>query len=756
MVDISSQNNKINVTVSSSGNTANTNVTPDYAQYYSEKSKEWAISNRIIDNTDYSSKYYANESKKQADISTAKATEVITSGNTAVSNIENARDNAIINVNTAGATQVALATEQATIATNKTSEVIASGNTALANIDTAKNSAITSITTQETTSKNNVIATGNEQVERVNLTGVDNRTPIFTKSEIGTNEGVYQNVYDLKHSTFDKSKFTVVGSPTITDDGVASGFSTSNYFRVPQGVFSSSSKPFKFIIQFTWVKLEGTPQALFQITGTSGWFNYMYIGTSSVTMPLEFSDSSHQTLSVTNLNIDSGNTYRAVFEWTGNSYTLSVYNSENSLIARNSIESSLVLNSVSSSTIINIGRDSHSNYYSRGSIDLKQFSITVDGKEVFNGNKTGLDVINEIEIPYTLSKTGSKIVDVAYRDRVIDLYEQEGKAGYYTIDEENKNFTLPMGEVYGMIEGKADKDMLNNPYSLFDSKYSDHELNNLSWLKSAGQWNAKAVYPTAYDKLLKVYNGTETVEGLSVKLSTETYTDYDFVLKTADETFRLPLKTNLASGKAVVGNGMTLGFTNGTYNFGLAVNGSSGNSDTFLASAYGEPVGTIGAHSVETPNWSSMGVTTDPTKSGLELSDSGLYLYFYIGETVQNANLIDAGRIGEQLATKTDMLQASSAGMPSNKYIDLTLGASGSTYTAPANGFITICKTANGNQYVTLRNTTNGLFVFSGGISSNWVACTIPCKKSDNIYVEYNTSGTTNMFRFIYAEGENN
>ena len=196
MVDISSQNNKINISVSSSGNTANTNVTPDSAMYYSNKSKEWAISNRIVDNTDYSSKYYANESKKQADISTVKATEVIESGNTAVSNIENARDNAIINVNTAGATQVAnvnsagttqinlakeqvtlatnqanIATEQATIATNKTSEVVASGNTALSNIDTAKNNAITTITTQETTSKNNVIATGNEQVARIEATG---------------------------------------------------------------------------------------------------------------------------------------------------------------------------------------------------------------------------------------------------------------------------------------------------------------------------------------------------------------------------------------------------------------------------------------------------------------------------------------------------------------------------------------------------------------------------------------------------------
>ena len=164
MVDISSQTNKINITVSSSGNTANTNVTPDYAQYYSEKSKEWAISNKIVDNTDYSSKYYANESKKQADISTAKTTEVVESGNTAVSNIESARDNAITDVNTAGATQVALATEQATIATNKTNEVVASGNEALTNIDTAKDNAITSITNQETTSKTSLIDEGATQV----------------------------------------------------------------------------------------------------------------------------------------------------------------------------------------------------------------------------------------------------------------------------------------------------------------------------------------------------------------------------------------------------------------------------------------------------------------------------------------------------------------------------------------------------------------------------------------------------------------
>ena len=196
---------------------------------------------------------------------------------------------------------------------------------------------------------------------------------------------------------------------------------------------------------------------------------------------------------------------------------------------------------------------------------------------------------------------------------------------------------------------------LNNPYSLFDSKYSDHELNNLSWLKSEGQWNAKAVYTDAYDKLLKVYNGTETVEGLSVKLSTETYTDYDFVLNTAEETFRLPIKTKLASGKAVVGNGIALGLTNGSDNGGLVIrhNDTNGSRLGGNKKSYGSSVGTTASNSGYNNELMSLGVTPDPTKSGIELSDSGLYLYFYVGETVQNANLIDAGRIGEQLASHT-------------------------------------------------------------------------------------------------------
>ena len=238
---------------------------------------------------------------------------------------------------------------------------------------------------------------------------------------------------------------------------------------------------------------------------------------------------------------------------------------------------------------------------------------------------------------------------------------------------------------------------LNNPYSLFDSKYSDHELNNLSWLKSEGQWNAKAVYTEAYDKLLKVYNGTETVEGLSVKLSTETYTDYDFVLNMADETFRLPLKTNMASGKAVVGNGITIGLTSDLGNAGMIYRAVY--QDYYGLNPYKEGYGlNVGSTSSgSTPAATDMhavGLTTDPTKSGIETSDSGLYLYYYVGETVQNANLIDAGRIGEQLANKVDVSNtqwAINAYMPDySAGVSIGLRLSSNPYTAPSAGIISV------------------------------------------------------------------
>ena len=97
----------------------------------------------------------------------------------------------------------------------------------------------------------------------------------------------------------------------------------------------------------------------------------------------------------------------------------------------------------SSSTPLIIGAlIGNTSFYTYGSIDLNSFKIYVDGNLIYQPC---------LKIPYTEAKNNNKVVDVLYRDRVKDLFEQEGYNGYYTVDEENKNFTLPTHQFNDVI-----------------------------------------------------------------------------------------------------------------------------------------------------------------------------------------------------------------------------------------------------------------------------------------------------------------
>ncbi|MBQ1988570.1 MAG: hypothetical protein II234_01535, partial [Clostridia bacterium] len=84
-------------------------------------------------------------------------------------------------------------------------------------------------------------------------------------------------------------------------------------------------------------------------------------------------------------------------------------------------------------------------------IDLNAFKIYVDGNLVYQPC---------LKIPYTESKTGSKIVDSIYRNRVNDMAEQFGFAPYYTLSD--TDFTLPQVELYGLIGAKTLRDSYEN------------------------------------------------------------------------------------------------------------------------------------------------------------------------------------------------------------------------------------------------------------------------------------------------------
>ena len=97
------------------------------------------------------------------------------------------------------------------------------------------------------------------------------------------------------------------------------------------------------------------------------------------------------------------------------------------------------------------------------------------------------------------------------------------------------------------------------------------------------------------------------------------------------------------------------------------------------------------------------------------------------------------------------------ASMPSDTYVDLTLGASGTDYTAPADGWVMFKKTAGASgQYFYIINISayGGLYSMIPDVPQGYeVGGYVPVKKGDTFRILYNLSGTTNMFRFFYAQG---
>lgn len=96
--------------------------------------------------------------------------------------------------------------------------------------------------------------------------------------------------------------------------------------------------------------------------------------------------------------------------------------------------------------------------------------------------------------------------------------------------------------------------------------------------------------------------------------------------------------------------------------------------------------------------------------------------------------------------------------MPSDRYINLTLGADGTTYVAPANGYFYVKKDfAASGQYIwfKLYNSTDTVMdITFWGSNNGFIGGFISVSKGSKVGIHYNARGSTLSFRFIYAEGE--
>ena len=197
----------------------------------------------------------------------------------------------------------------------------------------------------------------------------------------------------------------------------------------------------------------------------------------------------------------------------------------------------------------------------------------------------------------------------------------------------------------------------NDTTPLFTGMYFDFTPNNVAWLKAGQQANSGGIYTTCYNELVNVLNGETKYGELKVIDEADMIAGIDYSLywkvNQTDMTFTTPTAiSNKALSGAVIGNGMTLGLTDGTNNYGFRNSGNTTyHQTTANTNLYGTDIGsTIDTGYIN--NTVSLGVTTDPTKSGIIAEQSTAQLYFKVANAVQNLELLDVGKVMEAVADK--------------------------------------------------------------------------------------------------------
>ena len=198
---------------------------------------------------------------------------------------------------------------------------------------------------------------------------------------------------------FDLSKFTVVGSPTITDDGIASGFVKASYVRLLSDFYLKDNWEVRVAFSFS----STGSGALFANPASHA--NMLYIDSRRISFQFTSTGTSMTAVLHSNKRLEPNTKYFARLKYNSTTgYTIDIstngINWENHITLANT--SKMVTNSNAPNTWdLGVLASSYT-IFKDGSIDLKQFSITVDGKEVFSGNK---DKVMELTYKYPENQT---------------------------------------------------------------------------------------------------------------------------------------------------------------------------------------------------------------------------------------------------------------------------------------------------------------------------------------------------------------
>ena len=164
------------ITVSSAQNSTEITASADTGRFWAQTSKNWAVSENIVDNEDYSSKYYANKSKgyaQNAENFEGAARETynnfIVKSENAITDIETAKADAVGNITTAR--DESIASVEA-----KSDEILSAVNQGIADINSTKTTILGDIEFVADGEKEEIeelVDTGKNEIQELVYTGKD-------------------------------------------------------------------------------------------------------------------------------------------------------------------------------------------------------------------------------------------------------------------------------------------------------------------------------------------------------------------------------------------------------------------------------------------------------------------------------------------------------------------------------------------------------------------------------------------------------
>ena len=252
-----------------------------------------------------------------------------------------------------------------------------------------------------------------------------------------------------------------------------------------------------------------------------------------------------------------------------------------------------------------------------------------------------------------------------------------------------------------------------------------------------------------------------------------------FVYDSVANTVRLPKITGFvegASGIANLGDLVEAGLPNITGTTASTIT-QSGLGWTSNGALYGSRSGNGNVPNSTTSGTYNNTINLDASLSSSIYGNSSTVqpqaikvLYYIVVATTTKTDIeVDIDEIATDLNGKADvdLTNLSNTGkianahnaMPSGTYKDLTLGASGTSYTADADGYILFGKKSSAS------NQTIGLYVYSSGgtelggtkdiatATDQYLYIFLPVSKGQTFKPWYNAGGATDMFRLLYCIG---